>query len=400
MDMYQKKKFMDELHDRVSNENESSHAVVNEVATVFRKTYDTDWVEFLNAWDYPTEINPPKHAKGFTTRVYNLDFMSVNENKFMDDFVPWLTESDHIIEQRMQPIYDAEENFSIAKANKVPKEELVNLKNRVTQLKEELQNELRSNEDLKIHVEYPYSFSAKEANQLKKILEPLNKLKKEFKSLKNRKQTEEVIIKKREIEKAIDDEQLRLQERAANKEISPLFYNRPPGAAFVVFKNPKDRLKFRDTFDTHEARVQQVSGDYRSIMNQTAEDTIAQMWHSYSTKPTPNPTMRRMIMYPDDKLWTGGYLNKNLGVNLANYRLFLGRRKFIKNIYKDVTIDGDISQLVEQVNKQFISMKNVLNEKKRNAKGEKEIKSIDNEILKLTKRFNRDIEDMSLNFKN
>jgi hypothetical protein len=431
-------KYMDELQDAITNEKSSPHGIVNEVKDAFRNEYDTSWSELREAYNFPVEFKPPKHAKGMMTRVYNQDHLSVNQNQWEDVLTPWLNEADAFINSHMQPIRDLESHYKLSKAEhnknkeKMNAEELKssadtikNLKKQLDSKKDALQNKLRSDEDFTIHVENDLALSATEANQLKRILKPLNKLKKEQTSIREAikstnflklkeenaltkenaqqlKKIEQDLIKLKDelrvIEGKIDAENLKLQQAAEDKKISSLYFNQQAGTNQVIFKNPNERLKFRQTYESDHHRKEKVRSDYRRITNQSAEDTIAEMFHSRTTNPGTDPTKERSIIYPDDLLYKNNFLNKNLGVNLANYKMFVGRRTFIKNIYKDVTLDGDVAPLVVEVNNQFTAMKEALNEKKRNAKSPKEIKKIDKEIKKLEKMFKSDIEDMSMNF--
>ena len=430
--------FMDEIENVLINEVASAHGSVNEAANAMRTKMDDAWKAFREAYDLPEEFMPPKTARGYLSRVYDLDYLKTNENKWNEVVSSWLKESDATIAGHMQPIRELEARYKVAKENhlaykernpNLTPEELKTSADSVLALKKEwkaqsdaLQNQLRENEALRIHVEDHFALSAKEANKLTKLLKPLNKLKKEARQLKKqiqnsnfnvlkiegnltknnakelkalKKEVETHKAKLREVESKIDTENLRLQDLAANKQISSIFYNRVPGSSAVKFKNPKERLKFRKEYESDFHRGQAASSYYRSIMNQKAEDTISQVMNTLTMPSGSNPTMQRSLMLPDHLMYESKFLSKNLGVNVANYRNYLGRRTFIKNLYKDVSLDGGVAPLAEALNKEFIAMKDILNAKKQKTKSQKEIKKIDKELLKLQKQFKTATEDMS-----
>lgn len=430
--------FMDEIEDVIINDTPSIHAATNEAAESIKTKYAESWEAYRDAYDLPKEFTLPKTAKGYLSRVYDLDYLSVNENHWNEVVVDYLTKADATIAEKMQPIRDLEANYklvkeqhNINKGNMTPEErkvsaDLVNGMKKQLQGKENaLQNELRTNEALRIHVEDHFALSAKEANQLKNILKPLNKLKQEQNSLRNAikstnflKLKEEGVLTKdnvqvlkkiesdlmklkdelRTLDGKIDQENLRLQQAVEDKKISSLFYTHQQGTNVVKFKNPKERLKLRQEYESEHHRKEASKAYYRSITNQTAEDTINQMMGTLTSGITSNPIKQRSIMLPDDLLYTNKFLSKKLGVNVANYRMYLGRRTFIKNVFKDVSIDGDVAPLARAANEDFLVMKGVLDAKKANTKSKKEILKIDKDIIQLEKLFKRDIEDMSLNF--
>ena len=232
-----KEAFNDEVQQVLHSAEPSEHASVNEAAALHREQMDSTYKAYRQAYNLPDDWMPPKTAEAFLTRVYDTPYMNANKHKWISTVSNWLKEADDVISARMQPILDLEkriEDFEqlhgaaiyelglrniretneelsqvvvpfttevgpgikyktmptvnrqtetigteIAKTN--PALELSAMKARLKAMKESLQNELRTNSDLQLHVEDWNSLSADEGKELNDLLKPLNKIKADIK---------------------------------------------------------------------------------------------------------------------------------------------------------------------------------------------------------------------------
>jgi hypothetical protein len=253
-DWISKDDFMDEIQHVLYSKESSQHASVNNAASIYRNIIDNTWSNYRTAHNLPVDWMPPKTAESYLMRVYDTAYLNDNEAQWVgkkegDTFIPgavtkWLSDSDNLINQRMQPIHDLSnqiKDFESAhtaaveelgrresalnpgtelvpysttvappiKTYHVPEKKrltsgvkelsgnqqtgidnehvmtLARMRQKLRSMKDKLQNELRSNPEYNIHVDNIHALSADEAKELKGILQPLNNLKKQIEEQKS-----------------------------------------------------------------------------------------------------------------------------------------------------------------------------------------------------------------------
>lgn len=461
--------FGDEIRNVLISENASPHAAVNEAAALIRKHIDESYDQFRQAYGLPKEWLPPKTAEGYLMRVYDTDFMTLHENEWHDVVSGWLKDADEQISQKMQPISDITRRIESHEAKHVElinkpnitdkqvkksSDELFAMKANKKALEEKLQNELRENPNLQIHVEDWNALSANEANEIQQLTKRQNIALKELEEKKAlvagiKKQIRqregaakkaktvkgakgnvrkgavgELVLEQEEAKLAIaqkeyDEESEKLQQMMHEGKINPRLFTKDKDSFIYRFKDTNNRLKFRDTYESDFHRRQASKGYYDTIMNQTPEQILGQVMGKLTGSSKSNPLGQRTLLIPDHVLYDANFLSKDIMPNVINYRNFLGRRTFMKNVFNDITIDGGVEPLVNSLSKENEGFRSLLNknlasnEKKRNelAKNEKlsaeekkkqeskldsEKKAIEKEINKLAKQYNTAKEQMSI----
>jgi hypothetical protein len=467
--------FMDEIQKVLYSGESSEHAAVNNAAAIYRKVIDNTWADYRKAYGLPENWMPPKTAESYLMRVYDTAFMNDNEDIWMGAVSKWLRDSDATITERMQPIHDLTaqiKEFEAAhteavkelgrresvmnpgtelvpytqevgpgiKTYQVPEQKrltsgvkeipdqrtgvdnehvmtLANMRQRLKTMKEDLQNELRNNPELNIHVEDSHALSADEGKELKTLLEPLNNIKKEIekqksvvadlkskrsRQLSSSKKSETVekakpkaqkyVVTDEEVTKAeealhdlnnkLSDEDYRLYSAARNGEVNPRLYY-PEN---FKFKDPNDRLKFRDVYDNDISRANAAKAYYNSIMHLRPEDTVADVFGKVMGNGQANPLKKRTLMIPDEILYNNNFLTKDLYSKTANYVNYLSRRTHLKTSFDNVTVNGNFEELAEGINQRYESRRSVINQKivalkeKRESATGKQLKSIDKDI--------------------
>lgn len=483
--------FNDEVQQVLHSGESSIHASVNEAAALQRKQMDTTYKNYRIAYNLPEDWMPPKTAQEFLTRVYDTAYMNQNQGKWIASISKWLKEADEIIIEKLRPItelkskikefkdahseafaelgrrelqlepsreiaYPEEEGVSIRnyvaparKGNKrvkgqretplIPYADIIepynNMRIRLKALEEKLQNELRTNPELQLHVEDWNALSADEAKELQTLLKPsqeaeknIAEQKKIVAQLKAKKSSKLATTKKQPtVEKAkphakeyaaelekINEAEAKLREledkhfleieslqiRAEKGEINPRFYKKDQNT--ITFKNPENRLKFREVYEGHFAREAHAKAYYDTILNQTPEDTINQVMGRFTGNARENPLKGRTLLIPDKVLYDGKFLTNDLMAKVANYTTYLARRTHLKTIFNDVTIDGGFEpilvELTAEHNKNHTSLSNRKVELESQLqkpdltpvdkkKIEKNLKKIDKELSKSQKDF-------------
>lgn len=402
--------FHDEIQRVLITKELSEHAAVNEAASIMREKIDTTYKNYLKAYNLPEDILDPKTASGYLMRVYDTPYMNVNKDKWVNMVTNWLRESDQTILKRMEPIHNLEsqlEEAKIAHTNLIKKENVTsemikessdNIEKLALDLrfnKQDLQNELRDNEEYKIHVDNIHALSANEAKELERITKPLNELKKQVSEqqkivsqLKGKKSkskqssmkgktaetakkhaaqeeshAEKIKVeeeKLNELKRQVEDEEHNLYEQARNGEINPRLYY----PQTHKFKDINDRLKFRDVYKSDIERANHAKAYYDSIMHFTPEDIINDVMGKITGNSSENHLKARTLLLPDELLYNNNFMTKDIMAKLSNYVLYLSRRTHLKNVFHDVTHEGGIEPLIENLSNEYQSIRTPLDNRK------------------------------------
>ena len=469
--------FMEEIQQVMHSGEPHSEGAVNEAARMFKTSMDSYYKDFRIAFNLPEDWLPPITSAQYLMRVYDTNFLQKNlsgENGWISVISNELRNQDNSIIQNMQPIWDLEHEITAQKNAhdlllkrsgitdneiKISSDELEDTISRKKVLEERLQNEIRSNPNLHLLADNWHDLSADEAESLKLFLRPKDNAQKKVDEIKEiishlqtnigkskaaslkgktsatgqkhqaaKEVSEEVLIKAKqdlaEAKKELDIETKILYEMAHRGEINRRFFNIDPKTNKVTYKDPSERLKFRDVYhsvraggehryvseeEAHGLREVHAKAYYDSIMNQTAEDTINQVMSRYTGNGAENHIKSRSINIPDQVLYDNNFMTKDLLSKVANYKMWLARRTHLKNTYKNVTIEGGfepiLGELQEQFDKVLVSLsedKSKIQEKlsnkdlsaKEKNKLEEGLKQADYKINQNQKDFNRGKEQV------
>lgn len=469
-DYISKESFYDEIENVLLTETPSEHAPVNEAAAMYRDKIDTTYAAYRESYNLPKDWMPPRTAVGYLMRVYDTQFLNKNEELWTGVVADWLRKSDEFITDKMQPINDLKSTIKDfeeqhkelirelgtktetpdvtergvvptttlpAKPMKVykhrvlegeqqaqfqstgltaepvpnPVTQLADMKRKLKSMQESMQDQLRANPDMNIHVDDYTALSATEAKELTGILTPLNsaakkieeqkalisdlkkkssqklsqaKLSESIESAKPKSEafveSEDAIKKANEKLQELQDEYLNLDDelqlKAHNGEINPRYIKKIPDSNRYSFKDPNDRLKFRDTYESHSAREKHAKAYYDTIMNQTPEHTISQVMGRVTGNQSENHINQRSIMLPDTLLKENKFMTKDLGAKVNNYVTYLSRRTNLKKTYSDVTHDGGFEPLIGQLTTEYQKAREPLNLAKTEAKAKASDKNL------------------------
>jgi hypothetical protein len=449
---------------------------VNEAAALVKEKRDRVFSEMRKAYNMPEEWASPITSPAYSFRVYDKPVMNNNEELWQEVIPGYFKEADELIESRMLPINDLKAQikdfeskhteaveilanrkkiltgktkeerlalekgttFNIESEGIVTKENIPNMeiqpgtpvhtlksmKEKLKLMKNELQNELRSNKKYQLHVDDLTAFSAKEASELKALLKPLkeaekkvqeqNKIisqlktqqSKELTKAKNENKIEKTIPKAEkyvgtkeqikaeedklyELVKKRDEIDYQLQVRAHNGEINPIFFRKEKDSFKYIFRDPKDRLKFRPTFKSHAERETYAKATYDTILHQHPEDTINQIMGKLSGKEKENPLLKRTLLVPDDLLYDNNFMSNDIMANLSNYTISMAKKTHLKNVYKNVTLDGGIEDIFRELGAEYEGIKSVLNARKKEISNKIAENKNPEETKKLNKSLNK-----------
>ena len=445
-----KNDFYSEIEDVLIRKQPSNHATVNEAAAMMRKTIDDTYRQYRKAYNLPEDWMPPDALEGYLMRVYDTPYMNVNEAEWINSISGWLQKSDELITSRMKPIKDLENQIALQKNNH---EELIRktdvtkdeIKSSLKQLEahkinkaaleEALQDELKTNKDLHYHIEDYTALSASEVKELKALTKRVDIAQKEIdaqkkfiRDMKERisksKSTamkgktpetskkhlrrsdigelsldkEEVKLKELEDEKL--EEELKIQQAIAEGKVNPRLYYKPKDTQVYVLKDSKETLKFREVYATHRDREVHAKSAYDTIMNQTNEHTISQVLGKLSGNEKENHLKSRTLLIPDSVLYENKFMSPDLMAKVANYVNALSRRTHLKNVFKDVTVDHGIEDIIQGLNDEYagfkaplLKEKALLKSKLETAESEELKKELQTKITKVEKQISRETKE-------
>jgi len=434
----------DDVYHAIITGDTSPHGAVNEPAQLYRKEVDDIFKEWLRVEERDETIHKPKTANKYATVSYNHDAVFTNDAEWNNMFFKNAKEQEAIIHSHMQPIEDYRQSLKKAKQDH---EAFVRDKNNTEEskaesarelkareralriMKEKVQNKIREDESLDILVHDRNALSAKEANKLKTITKPLRLLAKDLKAKKEslatlnqqiyfnenkvssknieeldrlRAESEKLKNEVNEAQRAHDTEEEKLQDDAVSGKIPKILYDRIPGSQRVKFKKSTNRLKFVDKFES-DFHIQEAGKQTRDrILNQTNEETSNEIFNGVmGIKPT-NPLKYRSVMIPQETLYRNGFLSKDIGRNLANYRTMFGRKIALKKVFGDLSVDGGLAPLAERLTQEYREQYDQIMKSKL-AKGpvklsDKDTKRINKEKRQLKKDFESAKEFMNLTY--
>lgn len=484
--------FYDEVQQVLHSGVSSEHAATNDLAAIYRKTIDDTWRDYRVAHGLPDDWMPPKTAAEYLMRVYDINYLNSHEGRksFISVVSQWLGDSDAKIEEHLKPIKDLKEKINefksthdkafeelgrrelqlhpgreitypneegvsirnylgeIPKSSKrnrgnanretplIPYQEIFetysNMKQRLQSMEETLQDRLREDPDMLIHVDDWNNFSAKESKEFKALLKPINDIKKEIEEQKSiissvkKKTSQKLETAKKQVsvekakphadEHAAQLEQVKVEEdklfelnnnlslaqdelnvKAHKGEINPRFFKKNENV--INFRNPEERLKFREQYESDFHRTQAAKSYLDSILHLKPEDIVADVFGKISGNSSENVLKKRTIPVSDEVLYRNNFMTKDLYAKTANYVNYLSRRTHLKTSFQNVTVNGGFEELAESLLGEYKGNLSLYSRKIEELKTESESatperkKTIEKEIAGEEKNYKKETKD-------
>lgn len=430
--------FSDEVQQVIHSGDRHEDPSVNVAAEMFRNSMDKFYVDWRKAYNLPDDFMPPKTAQAYLMRVYDTNYLNNNLGAKSIDGKPrneggWipvisneLRKQDNTILEFTAPIEKTNQRLEAAIAEKEAYGRMMNVPDHVHKetadlieslkiqkkvQEDKLSNDIRDNPRLHLLAEDWNDLTANEANELTQITKRRDISKQRVEEIKQKisaiteqakkregqalkGKTEKTVksnLRKSEIgkaeaeriklntdlageERALDEEEKKLQEQMYSGKINRRFY-REDKEGKLILKDPSERIKLRKTYheqpgyrvseaEAHEAREEHAKAYYDTIMNQTAEDTINQIMGKFTGNSMENHTKQRTINIPDQVLYDNNFMTKDLLSKVANYKMWLARRTHLQNVYKGLSINGGFQPIIRDIQEQFDRMHSNLNAEK------------------------------------
>lgn len=298
------------------------------------------WKYLPQNWNIPAMINNPDGWKQLTREKYQSHEFTIN--------------------QLQKPIRDLE--LAIEQLRSQPKttsrtNQIRELEARKAREENLLNNHLIENPDLHILLEDRVLLDESERDQLYNLLSPLreaesnvithNALLRQYrdeikqrpkdKGIREKLSKHEAVLEQLEAEvQEIKDE---LQRKALYGEVPRKFYNRK-GDEFE-YLNPKKKVKFRPLFESEHHLNEHVDQLYNSILNQTPDDLLQNVFGSLSPGiiEAPQYTSRRSILFDMTDHIKGGFLDPDINRSIASYANVMGKAIGFKKAFPEFSLD-------------------------------------------------------------
>lgn len=368
---------------------------INEAATLLDAHLDSTYRSFLKSYGLSEEVFPPRTAKGYLMRNYNIDLVNTKLPEWNQIVSSALKEQDQLIHELQNPLKQAQDQLEKLKQYKLGDtqedralvEEIKEANRRVKQERETLSKRIQDEPDLHILLEERNFLDSKQREELRGLLKPIEDFKavvekqkllvaaghKEMSRMKglalkgkktetkaghikNMERTEMKLLKEqeklRQLENELIDKQEELNLQALNGDINSRFFLHDKEANKINFRDPDELPKLRKPYESDTARIEAASAYRETIMNVTPEQLGRQMLGSISGGNLENPLGTRSLLIPDQVLQDGGFLSNDLARNVATYDLILGKKTAFKNIFDQFGTGDGIQGITEELAKE------------------------------------------------
>jgi hypothetical protein len=406
---------------------------INEAKTMWDEFASKYWSRYQRAHGFREETLPLSTAEGYLTQVYNRSQMAADEEGFVSMVAQGLKEQDELILKLNAPLDELDSQIKAVKEDIFNGIDLEANRQALTSLRAQRRTEhdkliatLRDNPHHNMLLRERNLLTSKEAEGLSNLLKPLEdlkkehtKAKKEISALKKERSSlvrnleaerkegldEDVLLKQHaEIKKRIDeidqtleerqvaaddiqnnvlDEQARLNELALNNDLPPNYFYRHHETGHVIFRNPKERPKFRPIHADDEERRLQGRALYTSIMNLSDDEVMGKQVQNFTGVMREDPTYSRSVMLPSELFLNNNFLVTDLGAIAHNYALGLGKASAMQESLAGLGIGRQgIEGAYEVLGKEFQQKQKTIE----HLTGEKKAKA----LAKLTREFNKE----------
>lgn len=427
--------FNKQIHHAIITGEDSAIRQVNDGAKLVSAHLDKVWKDYLEAFDLPTDILPPRTARGYMMRIYNRQAMTLNPDGFVRLVSKELGEQDNQISSLVAPIekfkqiikdLNAEMKIPYRKGGRKPSEinkDLAKYKRKLENYEKELVKKMRNGAIDPALLDERVLLTNAQFEDLKKIMAPLERLNAEIESLRadmkfNRPPAGQSTKAKLKVKPGASEAEIKaaIKEREKNQtardKLDDLIQKRDEmiadlerramagdidSALFTVnkkgdvtFRSTKRVPQFRAVYADDEARKVAAMAYKDTIMNQTPEQVAQQIMGKMGAGSSAvNPAKARTLLISDKALFDGGFLSSEVGPMIGVYSRTLGRRIALKQTFENLELEDGLKSLTEE-----LTVTRQLREDKITG-GNLDQKKRDKELKKLQKSFNSAVEQIT-----
>ena len=364
----------------IINEEPTSSKAANNIAAEIRKHLDSTWERFRKALDLPEGYLPPATARAYLMKNYDVDAISQFEDKWITTITNHLKEQDAEISKLHAPVDAANERLQEMLEFKklVPADQAQQAlkieaqRKKISQLKKDLNDELRDNSDHAILLDKRNVLSTddvKEINQLNEATEVIKKeaglsqkavtdlrdiiarakrsieksktaktTAKNTEILENAEKDLDAAITKRDIDATkLMNEQAELSGLIQEGLIPERLFIKSPETGFTRLRNvEEDAPVLRKIFEDDDARIGAAQSWGETITGHTPEQVNASIMAKLVPQTEASSMKARTLMIPDNILHDAGFLSNNLSGNIATYDLTLGKVSAMREVFPDL----------------------------------------------------------------
>jgi len=398
---------------------------VNEAADLYGNHVEAIYKRFLDAYGMPTDVAAPRTSVDYMTRMYNLNEMAQNPEKFFETVVRSLQKQDEQIIALKEPVDQLKESIKILRRElDVPlskggrkrgkiNAEIKKSRQQLKALEKKMVDDMRDGIIDPALLEDRVWLSSAETDELKELMKPVRDIESKIdavqadidllepkqraktpktkaeklkakaekarrpKDAKPRNLEEQLEALKTEKAGIMDD----LRRRAKDGEINERLHIKSEKTGDIEFRDASAIPKFRKLKGSVADMQREATAYYDTLLNQTPEQTHSAILSKMAGGGTDS-SAARTIMIPDVDLAGSGFLVNDLDSLLTSYSRSMGRKIIMKERFAETSIDDGFKGLTADLALERTQKMNKIlaNEKTTEAKKKKQ-------LLKLSKEF-------------
>lgn len=355
---------------------------VNAASKAYTEYTDAIYEEFQRASGFDPQILTPRNARGYYTQ--NMDNISLvkYQDKFRQVVSDEFKRQDQVLEEISRPLEEAraflkqleDQKLSGQAYDRSMVNEIKQARDRVREAQREIERRARDDEDVAILLEDRNFVTMADAEKIRQLHEPINKVnidvkakKKEISKLKSnlsatkssaksnvtKEATKRNIAKMKQLEKEIEkaEEELRqlnlkieeltddLHQRAHAGEIDKKLFTKDQN--IITFRNPDEWAKFRKPFASDNERIEAAEAQRNLYLNNTTEQIQQSIMGSMMPSLFANPLKKRTFLIPAKILNDAGFIASDVPRAAASYSRALGRHIALRKVFKDINMKED-----------------------------------------------------------
>jgi len=301
------------------------------------------------------EFISPKNTVNYIFQNWDTNKLSFEPDDFFTISIKYLNDQSEKISDIMRPLSEIDEKIKLA-----PENEKFILRERRTELENQIHNELTDNEDNHFLLKDRIVLNSKDRAELKQLLDEsglsqideelkANKLQKEVS--KNKDEISALNKKIRELQEQRKAAKTKLDLDARMGRINKKLYFKENGK--IKFKDPNKLPEFIEAYKTKKGQINYLKRIRNKILGTDASQLLDEIMGHGGHSGNPAYTKERSFLIPQELLNNAGYLDNDLASSMENYLGSMGRRIGLKRGLGEVYGENGLDDVFENMANQY-----------------------------------------------
>lgn len=358
--------FNREVYETVLTGSPSASKEVNEAARLVRETLDKLWQRYLQAYNLPADILPPRTSTHYLMRNYDLAAMVARPKEFVTTVATALQKQDQAIREHLYPLEQIQSRIKAlnqelttpgGRSKTVIERELRAERKALKQQQKTLIEQMRNGEIDPALLKERVFLTQAEHEELEALMQPVTRLTQQIEALQDelphlpKAQQKAHRARIRALKAEQQDLLATLRGQAQQGAINPKLWFKNAQDQ-VVFRSLEEVPEFRALYDSHEARLEAAQNYYEQITGLSAEQVNEAILGRLQGYTGSDPTRQRTLLIPDMDLLNAGFLSTDLDQTLKTYARVVGKKTALKEVFQQANWNEGIKDLADQLLKE------------------------------------------------